>query len=341
MPVYETLRPLLFRLDSEAAHHLSIRGMQLAGSNWILRRALHFICGVRDAEPVKVFGLDFHNRIGLAAGYDKDARAWRGLASLGFGHVEVGTVTPRPQPGNPTPRIFRLVDDESLINRLGFPGEGAEAVATRLDAKRPHGVVLGVNIGKNKDTPLEEAAGDYTSLVETFARHADYLVVNVSSPNTEGLRRLQAKRELEALLREVVAVRDQHRPGRPLPLLVKLSPDLDDSGLDDALEAIEGAGIDGVVATNTTVSRPDLGSSNQSEKGGLSGRAVRGLSTEMVAKIHGRTQGKLPIIGVGGVFGADDVQAKLDAGASLVQLYTGLIYRGPMVVKRILHALDR
>lgn len=339
--MYETLRPLLFRLDSEAAHHLSIRGMQLAGSNWVMRRALHFICGVRDTEPTKVFGLDFRNRIGLAAGYDKDGRAWRGLASLGFGHVEVGTVTPRPQPGNPTPRIFRLIEDESLINRLGFPGEGAEAVAARIDAKRPHGVVLGINIGKNKDTPLEEAAGDYTSLVETFAPRADYLVVNVSSPNTEGLRRLQAKRELEALLRDVVSARDEHRPGRDLPLLVKLSPDLDDTALDDALEAVSAAGMDGVVATNTTVSRPNLGSNNQGEKGGLSGRAVRDLSTEMIAKIHARTEGELPIIGVGGVFGGDDVQGKLDAGASLVQLYTGLIYRGPMVVKRILRELEQ
>ncbi|MEM1032504.1 MAG: quinone-dependent dihydroorotate dehydrogenase [Myxococcota bacterium] len=342
MSVYEAIRPLLFRLDPETAHRWSIRAMQCAGATALGRRLLHAMFGVREAEPVVVCGLAFPNRVGLAAGYDKDAHAWRGLASLGFGHVEVGTVTPRPQPGNPAPRVFRLSEHASLINRLGFPGEGAAAVAARIDGGRPHGVVLGVNIGKNRDTPLEEAARDYRELVGVFADRADYLVVNVSSPNTEGLRRLQAKRELEALLGDVVDARDAAPTSRRVPLFVKLSPDLDDDGLDDALEATLAAGIDGVVATNTTVSRPGVGDGAVTrERGGLSGQAVRGLSSRVVGQIHRRTEGRLPIIGVGGVFDADDVQEKLDVGASLVQLYTGLIYRGPFVVRRILRALAR
>jgi dihydroorotate dehydrogenase len=346
--MYPFFRSLLFRLEPEAAHGLTLRLIRLAGLLPPVRAALRRMFAA-PPSPVRAFGLTFSNPLGLAAGYDKDGLGWRGLATLGFGHIEVGTVTPRPQPGNPRPRLFRLIDERAVINRMGFPGLGADFAARQLSGpygrgSRPNGLVLGVNLGKNKDTPLEDAARDYLSLVQTFAPLADYLAINVSSPNTVGLRRLQAREALQALLSALADQRclEVQRLGRPVPLLVKLAPDLADDELDDALQAILNTGMDGIIATNTTVGREGLNRSPgarssqwAAETGGLSGAPLRSLSTAMVGKIAARTQGKLPVIGVGGVACARDVREKLDAGACLVQLYTALIYEGPGLVKRI------
>jgi dihydroorotate dehydrogenase len=332
---------VLFRLDPELAHALSLNLLRLVGAlpplGWTVRKTLP----VDRGRPVEAFGLTFANAVGLAAGYDKDAVAWRGLACLGFGHVELGTVTPRPQPGNPRPRVFRLTGERSLINRLGFPSRGAEYVARRLRPARPPGLVVGVNLGKQRETPLERAADDYELLMDRLAPAADYLTLNFSSPNTPELRRLQHRERLGPLLRRLAEHRNALRDklGRPLPLLAKLSPDLSDTELDSALGVIRDAGLDGVVATNTTTSRDGLASHLAGESGGLSGAALSARSTSMVRHIARQTGGNLPIIASGGVMGPADAQEKLDAGACLVQLYTGLIYEGPGLVSRILREL--
>lgn len=339
--MYLFFRRLLFRLDPEQAHTLTLTLIRLAGSLPPARALLRAWFEAPQSR-VKAFGLTFANPVGLAAGYDKDGLGWRGLACLGFGHIEIGTITPLPQAGNPRPRIFRLPEDRGLINRMGFPGRGAGFVAGRLGGPRPPGLVLGANLGKNKDTPLEEAARDYLSLVETFLPLVDYLAINVSSPNTVGLRRLQARQALEALLTKINLSRQagQDRLGRRVPVLVKLAPDLTDLELDDALEAILGTGMDGVIATNTTIRRDGVESSLAAEKGGLSGAPLRTRSTQMIAQICRRTDGKLPVIGVGGVMNASDAREKLEAGAALVQVYTGLIYEGPGSVQKILKGLS-
>ncbi len=339
--IYSVLRPLLFALEAERAHTLSLALMRTVGAIAPARGIVGALLSVGGARPVRAFGLVFPNAVGLAAGYDKDATAWRGLATLGFGHVEIGTVTPEPQPGNPRPRVFRLARERSLINRLGFPSAGARRVAGRLGGPRPRGVVLGVNLGKQKDTPLERAVEDYEGLQATFAPLADYLVVNISSPNTEGLRRLQGRDHLDGLLGRLAARRDALAVdlGRKVPLLVKLSPDLDDDELVDALEVMTDRGIDGAIATNTTVGRDGLESPTARETGGLSGAALRDRSTRIVRRIHDLTSGKLPIVACGGVMSVEDAKQKLDAGASLVQIYTGLVYGGPGLPRRILRAL--
>lgn len=338
--MYPLIRALLFRLDPELAHGITLQLIRLAGALAPVRALLRAWFAV-PPRPVEAFGLKFQNPIGLAAGYDKDGLGWRGLACLGFSHIEVGTVTPLLQPGNPRPRIFRLVEEQGLINRMGFPGHGADYVARHLRGSRPSGLVLGVNLGKNKNTPLEEAARDYLSLMQTFAPLADYLAINVSSPNTLGLRSLQARDSLGDLLTLLAEQRraQMQQLGHPLPLLVKLAPDLTDEELDDALYAILSTGMDGVIATNTTTSRMGLQTPLAREAGGLSGVPLRQRSTQMIRQIYIRTQGKLPIIGVGGVSSAEDVKEKLDAGAALVQLYTGLIYEGPGLVQKILRGL--
>ncbi len=331
--LYSFFRPLLFRLEPEQAHQLTLNLIRLAGALPPARAGLKAWFRA-PAQPVQAFGLTFTNPVGLAAGYDKDGLGWLGLSSLGFGHIEVGTVTPRPQPGNPRPRVFRLPQEEALINRMGFPGRGADFLAKQLKRPRPGGLILGVNLGKNKDTPLEEAAGDYTALFQDFAPLADYLAINVSSPNTVGLRRLQARGALSDLLAAVAGQRSQG--GRRVPVLVKLAPDLNDEELDDALDAILAHGMDGVIATNTTISREGVNCPLAAETGGLSGRPLRERSTQMIREIYCRTGGKLPIIGVGGIHDAASAREKLEAGASLVQVYTGLIYAGPGLVKQIL-----
>jgi dihydroorotate dehydrogenase len=341
--LYPLLRPLLYRLDPERAHGMAISALGFAGALAPIRAALRSACAPGRDRPVEAFGLTFPNPVGLAAGYDKDALGWRGLACLGFGHLEIGTVTLRPQPGNPRPRMFRLVEERSLINRLGFPSRGADFVAGRLDAARPRGLIVGVNIGKQKETPLEDAADDYEQLMERFASRADYLVVNISSPNTPGLRKLQQRDWLDPLLRRLMAKKREldGRADRPCPLLVKLSPDLADDELEQAVGAITVAGLDGVVATNTTISRENVRSWQATETGGLSGAALTEASTAVVRKIRKMSGERLTIVACGGVMGPSDAQAKLDAGASLVQLYTGLIYEGPTLVRRIVDGLRR
>lgn len=343
--MYPFFRSLLFRLDPERAHIISLNLIRLAGSLPPVRAFLRAWYAAPQ-KPVQAFGLTFPNPVGLAAGYDKDGLGWRGLACLGFGHIEVGTVTLKAQTGNPRPRLFRLPQEMALINRMGFPGKGADFVKRRLSGPRPEGMVLGVNLGINKDTPLADAAGDYLGLLQVFAPLADYLAINVSSPNTAGLRRLQAREALEKLLNQLAHMRKEQevRLGRKVPLLVKLSPDLSDVELDDALDVILSTDMNGVIATNTTVSRalrsPVANNSlTAKETGGLSGAPLRERSTRMIHQIHQRTEGRLPIVGVGGVMNSTDAKQKLDAGASLVQVYTGLVYYGPGLVKRILSGL--
>jgi dihydroorotate dehydrogenase len=342
MSLYRRLRPLIFRLSSETAHTVTIALLRAAGAlpsaQGLLRRT--FAPGKTGPE-VRAFGLSFRNPVGLAAGYDKDGLGWRGLALLGFGHIEVGTVTLLPQPGNPRPRVFRLVEDQAVINRMGFPGRGAAFVAQQLGGSRPPGLVLGVNIGKNKETPLEGATADYLVLLRAFATLADYLAINVSSPNTPGLRSLQTRQALEGLLAPLDAARREEsgRLGKTLPLLVKLAPDLASDELDGALEAIATTGMDGVIVSNTTLRREGLWSALAAESGGLSGAPLCRLNTALVREVVRRTGGRLPVVASGGIMSPADAREKLDGGATLVQLYTGLIYAGPGLVKRVIEGM--
>jgi dihydroorotate dehydrogenase len=335
--LYPALRPLLFRLDAETAHHLTLGLLRFFGGSAAGRSVLRrlFAPGTED-RAVECLGLRFPNRLGLAAGYDKDAEALAGLACLGFGHLEVGTVTREPQRGNPRPRIFRLPEDKALINRMGFPSRGATTVADRLARRWPAGVVLGVNLGKGVNTPLEEAAEDYGFLAERFRPLADYLTVNVSSPNTLGLRRLQSRHFLEALLVRVRRSLDEGPGPRP-PLLVKLAPDLEPAELEDALGACLGK-VAGIIATNTTTGRAGLRSGRAAESGGLSGRPLFDRALEQVRHIARWSQGRFVVVGSGGVSDRSGMQAMLDAGATLVQIYTALVFQGPGVVARLISA---
>jgi dihydroorotate dehydrogenase len=341
--------PLLSRLDPETAHHAVLRLLALAQRAPQALAVIERLYAVRDPRlAVEAFGRRFPNPVGLAAGLDKDAQAPAAFVALGFGAVEIGTVTPRPQPGNPRPRVFRLPDDRALINRMGFPSAGAARVRMRLlrtPRPLPGGAVLGVNLGKNADTPLEQAAADYLAVLETLSDLAGYAVVNVSSPNTPGLRHLQERQALEALLRALAARRDaiaQRPNGTRLPLLVKVAPDLSWEQLAAVVEAVTATGCDGIVATNTTVSREGLTAPQApaaGEAGGLSGEPLRRRSTEIVRWLARETGGRLPIVGAGGITHPDHALEKLDAGAVLVQLYTGLIYAGPQLPGRICRAL--
>ncbi len=344
MYLYPHLRPLIYRLTPRQAHELTVTLLKLAGGLPPVRALLKAYFKPQAQGPaVQVAGLTFRNPIGLAAGYDKDCLAWRGLDCLGFGHLELGTVTPLPQPGNPEPRLFRLVEDQAVINRMGFPSRGAAYTANRLRLRKPAGLILGMNIGKNKDTELEEAEKDYIPLVRTFAPLVDYLAVNVSSPNTPGLRKLQEAGMLARLLQPVAEERQRQAQalGKAVPVFVKLAPDLDDPQLESALGAILDAGLDGVIISNTTISRPPLQSGLAGETGGLSGAPLNALNTQLLRKATHWLQGKLPVIASGGVLKPTDVQEKLDAGAVLVQLYTGLIYAGPELVRETINYLNR
>ncbi|GAB6933347.1 quinone-dependent dihydroorotate dehydrogenase [Calditerricola satsumensis] len=337
--MYEWVKPLLFRLDPETAHEWTVRALAAAQRVPGALAALSRAFAVSDTRlSVRRWGLRFPNPVGLAAGFDKNAAVFPALAALGFGFVEVGTLTPRPQPGNPRPRLFRLPEDEAVINRMGFNNRGAEAAARSL-ARHARTVPIGVNIGKNKDTPNEAAVDDYRRCLRALYAHGDYFVVNVSSPNTPGLRALQ---HAEALARLLEGVLDEARAlaretgAPPKPILVKLAPDLDDGLMREIARAALDQGVAGFVATNTTVDRSGLNSrAHAHEAGGLSGRPLEKRATEAVRLLYRATEGRVPIIGVGGVFDGAGAYAKIRAGASLVQVYTGLIYRGPAIARRI------
>jgi len=337
MSPYRAIKPLLFSLPAETVHGAVSAGLA-AVQGTPVEGVLADRYTVDDPRlRVDAFGQRFDNPIGIAAGFDKNARVPRALAAVGFGHVEVGGVTAEAQAGNPRPRLFRLVEDEALVNRMGFNNDGADVIGDRLARTDLPDVPVGVNIGKSKSTPLEEAPADYAYTYERVADAADYVVVNVSSPNTPGLRELQSRDALEAILGRLLDAGADR-------LLVKLSPDLAESAIADAVALSENLGVDGLIATNTTVDRPaSLADSNREEDGGLSGRPLEPRATQVVRFVAERTS--LPIVGVGGVFTAEDAYRKIRAGASLVQLYTGFVYRGPGTVRAIneglLGLLDR
>lgn len=336
--MYKSLiRKLLFLLPPETAHHYALKLAGFPPVGKLLKEVYRF---ERPSLRREVFGLSFPNPVGLAAGFDKNAEYFAELADLGFGFVEIGTVTPRPQPGNPLPRLFRLPKDAALINRMGFNNDGAEAIAERLRRRRP-GLLIGGNIGKNKSTPNQEALKDYEYCFERLYEAVDYFVVNVSSPNTPGLRELQEKEPLTRLLRHLQTL-NRAKP-RSKPLLLKIAPDLSATQLDDIIEIVRETGIAGVIATNTTVSRENLHTPAeqvaQLGEGGLSGRPLRQRSTEVIRYLRRKSGGAFPIIGAGGIHSPEDALEKLQAGASLVQLYTGFVYEGPGLIRRIKKAL--
>ncbi len=335
--LYPFARPFLFALDAETAHTLALDGLDRAASLGITARLAPRL----PASPARVMGIDFPNRIGLAAGLDKNAAHVDGLATFGFGFIEVGTVTPRPQPGNPRPRMFRIPRARALVNRLGFNNGGVAALLDNLERTRYAGI-LGINIGKNFDTPNERAADDYVACLRAAYPRADYVTVNISSPNTKGLRDLQAEEALAALLvtlkREQTTLADRH--GRYVPLAIKIAPDLDDDAVRDVARVLLAQGMDAVIATNTTLARHAVqGMPHAGEAGGLSGAPLFERSTAVVRILAQALDGALPIIGVGGIDSGAAARAKLDAGASLVQLYTGLIYRGPGLVAECARAV--
>jgi dihydroorotate dehydrogenase len=338
--------PPLTRTDSEAAHQRALYSLAFAQRHTIGRAVLQLIAGKIPAEAVRLFGLIFPNILGVAAGFDKDVNTPSGLAMLGFGHIEVGTITPKPQKGNPRPRIFRLPQDEALINRMGFPNEGAETAVSRLrvlpQRERPY--VLGVSLGKQKETALENAVTDYASTLTKVFPYADYVAINVSSPNTPELRKLQDRKYLGQLLSDLMTINHTLAKEHGLskrPLLIKISPDLTWQELDDILQTAIDNQVAGVIAANTTISRDGLKDANHFQSGGLSGSPLAQRSTEIISHISRQTSGHLPVIGVGGIQTAADVQAKIDAGASLVQLYTALVYEGPRLPGRILRELSK
>jgi dihydroorotate dehydrogenase len=346
--VYERmLRPLLFRLESERAHELAVESMALLGRIGPLCRAMESLARVSPAcfRPVDAFGLRFPNAVGLAAGFDKNARAWPAAAALGFGHVEIGTVTALAQPGNPRPRMFRYPAQEAVINRLGFNNEGAEAVASRLSRHPRPGsrrIPLGINLGKSKAVGIDRATEDYLESFGRLADLADYVTLNVSSPNTPGLRQLQDESRLRELLSAVTGANSRRAsaPGRTrVPILLKISPDLGYPEIDAVIRVAGEFRLDGLIATNTTLARTGP-FAIAAEAGGLSGAPLRARSTEVVRYVARATGGKLPIIGVGGITDILSAAEKLDAGATLVQLYSGLIYRGPFFAARLAWALD-
>ena len=335
--MYSLARPFLFCLDAEKAHDLGLAALEAA-----YRTGLNPLLASRPAPlPTRVFGIDFPNPVGLAAGLDKNAAHIDALAALGFGFIEVGTVTPRPQPGNPKPRMFRLPEHEAVINRLGFNNGGVDALLRNVEKAKFSGV-LGINIGKNKDTPNERAVDDYLYCLDRVYARASYVTVNISSPNTQGLRDLQ---EEEALKRFLGRVRERQEllaaeHGKRTPMLLKIAPDLREEAMDAIAEVVLAAGMDGLICTNTTVARDAVvGDRHAGEAGGLSGRPVFARSTAVLRGMAQRLGGKLPLVGVGGILDGSDAVAKIAAGASLVQCYTGLVYRGPALAGACVEAL--
>jgi dihydroorotate dehydrogenase len=337
--MYDLIRPLLFALDAETAH-----GLTLYASDVAQRSGLSHLIARPPADlPTNVFGIEFPNPVGLAAGLDKNGDHLDGLAALGFGFVEIGTVTPRPQAGNDKPRMFRLPAHEAVINRLGFNNGGIDALVRNVEKAAFRGV-LGINIGKNKDTPNERAIDDYLLCLERAYPLASYVTVNISSPNTQGLRDLQ---EEETLRRFIGTLREaqerlagQH--GKRKPMLLKIAPDLTEAELDAIAEVLLASGIDGVICTNTTIDRTDVADDpNARQAGGLSGRPLFAKSTAVLRGMHARLAGKLPIVGVGGILDGDSAAEKMEAGASLVQVYSGLVYRGPKLIAEAVTEIRR
>lgn len=339
--MYSNLKPLIFRISPEVAHHWTMNllgaACRIPGMQWALRK---WFTVESDSLKVELAGLTFPNPVGLAAGFDKDARWLREMRTLGFGFVEIGTITPVAQPGNPKPRLFRLPEDQAIINRMGFNNGGMLKAAERLK-NRPKGLIVGGNIGKNKLTSNEDAITDYLLTFRTLRPLVDYFVVNVSSPNTPGLRELQEKGPLKLILDALVSENVQN--GIRRPIFLKIAPDLTDEQLDDIIELVEATGIEGVIATNTTISRAglktDSGEVEAIGPGGLSGEPLRRRSTEVIRYLHEKGNGSFPIIGVGGICSPEDAKEKLEAGAKLVQVYSGLIYAGPHLIKSINRSL--
>ncbi|HWQ40192.1 MAG TPA: quinone-dependent dihydroorotate dehydrogenase [Burkholderiales bacterium] len=331
--LYRLARPLLFALDAERAHRLVLQGLEAAHA----ARVASLLAGRVVSSPRSVMGLQFPNPVGLAAGLDKNAEHVDALSALGFGFIEVGTVTPRPQPGNPPPRLFRIPAARALINRMGFNNLGVERLVLNLRRARYRGV-LGVNIGKNFDTPLERAVDDYLYCLRRVHPVATYVAVNISSPNTRDLRDLQQAAQLDRLLPALTAERDRlaEHTGRRVPLVVKVAPDLEDAQIDAIAKLLVVHGIDGAIATNTTVDHSGVaGLRHGAEAGGLSGAPLKPRADAVLRRLVGALGGRVPVIGVGGILTGADARAKLDAGAALVQLYTGLVYRGPRLIAEV------
>jgi len=334
--MYRLLRPLLFGLDPETAHQLTFNALDAASRLGLVRQRV-------PPSPRRVMGLEFPNPVGLAAGLDKNGDHLDGVAALGFGFIEVGTVTPRPQPGNPPPRLFRLPPAEAIINRMGFNNAGVDALVENVRRARYRGI-LGINIGKNFDTPVARAADDYLACLRKAYPHAGYIAVNISSPNTPGLRTLQNAGELKELLAALARERADlsQRHGRRVPLAVKIAPDLDPGQIAEVARLLADHGADAVIATNTTLSREGVeGLPHAREAGGLSGAPLARRATDVIRHLARELAGALPIIGVGGILSGRDAREKMEAGASLVQIYTGLVYRGPNLVREIATELAR
>lgn len=338
--LYALARPLLFSLDAETAHNTTLPALKRAAACGLTK-----LLGSTDSDPRQIMGINFRNPVGLAAGLDKDGAYIDGLAALGFGFIEVGTVTPRGQPGNPKPRIFRLPAANALINRMGFNNGGVDAFVANVQASKFYQDklgVLGLNIGKNADTPIEKAADDYLICLEKVYPYASYVTVNISSPNTKNLRQLQGETELDGLLGTLKDAQkrlaDKH--GRYVPITLKIAPDIDSVQIHTIAHALLRHKIDGVIATNTTITRDAVkGLEHAEETGGLSGSPVFAASNAVIRSLKAELGNEIPIIGVGGIMNGEDAQAKIEAGASLVQLYTGLIYRGPALVQECAAAL--
>jgi dihydroorotate dehydrogenase len=337
--MYHYLRPLLFKLDAETAHRATLYALGVAQRS----NLAHWIARPPADLPVTAFGITFPNPVGLAAGLDKDGEYLDALDTLGFGFIEVGTATPRPQPGNAKPRLFRLPQHEAVINRMGFNNAGVDALLDNVRKSAYHGI-LGINIGKNKDTPNEKAVNDYLLCLGRVYEHASYVTINISSPNTQGLRDLQQEstlRRFVAILREAQErLGSQH--GQRKPMLLKIAPDLAESELDAMAEVLLRTGIDGVICTNTTTDHAAVSADpHGAEAGGLSGKPLFARATAVLSGMHKRLQGRIPLIGVGGILDGSDAAEKLDAGAALVQLYSGLIYRGPPLVNECVDEIRR
>lgn len=362
--MYQILRSILFLFDAEKVHHFSMNALRRLCNVAFIRKILAKKFKAESLK-LKAFGFEFSNPVGLAAGFDKNAKYLRELEILGFGHVEIGTVTPRPQAGNDKPRLFRLPEDKALLNRMGFNNDGVEVVAERLekwkkardkaqgtsykeqvsDKAQSQKLVLGGNIGKNKDTPNEYAYLDYDKCFRALHPYVDYFVVNVSSPNTPGLRELQEKESLRKILTHLQGINVEQATGQR-PILLKIAPDLTQSQLDDVIDLAQEIKLDGLVAANTTLDRTKLSDAGkiraaEAGAGGVSGKPVQARSTEMVQYIHQKTNGSIPIIASGGIFTAEDAKEKLDAGATLVQVWTGFIYEGPSIVEKICAGLSK